>query len=132
ALIGAVSGWLLAQGLSRSLVAFLTTEGNPLLLNLNLDWRIFLFTAGLGILTCALFGLVPAIRGTKNPPNAALKSGGRGMTESRQRFGFRPALVVSEVALSPLLVVVALEFSLSLAKLMTFDTCFEQQFLLIT
>ena len=131
ALIGAVSGWLLAQGLSRSLVAFLTTEGNPLLLNLKLDWRIFLFTAGLGILTCALFGLVPAIRGTKNSPNAALKSGGRGMTESRQRFGFRRALVVSQVALSLLLVVGALVFSLSLAKLMTLDAGFEQEGVLI-
>src|SRR5437667_2176136 len=131
ALIGAASGWLLAQGLSRFLVAFLTTEGNPLLLNLNLDCRIFLFTAGMGILTFALFGLVPAIRGTKNSHSAALKSGGRGMTGSRQRFGFRRALVVSQVALSLLLVVGALLFSLSLAKLMTLDAGFEQERVLI-
>ncbi|MGH7968283.1 MAG: FtsX-like permease family protein, partial [Limisphaerales bacterium] len=105
--------------------------GNPLLLDLNLDWRIFLFTAGLGILTCILFGLVPAIRATKNSPSAALKSGGRGMTASRQRFGLRRALVVSQVALSLLLVVGALLFSVSLGKLMSLDPGFKQESLLI-
>ena len=53
------------------------------------------------------------------------------MTESRQRFGFRRALVVSQVALSLLLVVGALVFSLSLAKLMTLDAGFEQEGVLI-
>jgi len=131
AFIGAALGWLLAQGLSRFLVTFLTTQGNPLLLDLNLDWRIFLFTAGLGILTCTLFGLAPAIRGTKNSPSAALKSGGRGMTASRERFGLRRGLVVSQVALSLLLVVGALLFSLSLRKLMTLDPGFKQEGILI-
>jgi len=129
--VGAFFGWLLAQGLSRFLIAFLTTAGNPILLNLSLDWRVFLFTTGMGMLTCALFGLAPAISGAKNSPGAALKAGGRGTTASRRRLGFRRALVISQVALSLLLVVGALLFSLSLGKLVALDAGFTQQGVLI-
>jgi predicted permease len=131
ACVGAFFGWLLAQGLSRFLIAFLTTAGNPILLNLSLDWRVFLFTVAMGMLTCALFGLVPAISGAKNPPGAALKAGGRGMTAGRHRLRFRRALVISQVAFSLLLVVGALLFSLSLGKLMALDAGFTQQGVLI-
>src|SRR5437762_9783489 len=128
---GATLGWLLARLLSQFLVAFLSTEGNSLFVDLNLDWRVFAFTNGLAGLTCTLFGLMLALRGTRTSPSAALKAGGRGMTASRERFGLRRALVVSQVALSLLLVVGALLFSLSLRKLMTLDPGFRQEGILI-
>ena len=128
---GATLGWLLARLLSQFLVAFLSTEGNSLFVDLNLDWRVFAFTNGLAGLTCTLFGLMPALRGTRTSPSVALKAGGRGMTASRERFGLRRALVVSQVALSLLLVVSALLFSLSLRNLMTLDAGFQQDGVLI-
>ncbi|PYJ99499.1 MAG: hypothetical protein DME23_09395 [Verrucomicrobia bacterium] len=131
AAVGAALGGLLARMLSQFLVAFLSTEGNSLFLDLHLDWRVFAFTTGLAGMTCTLFGLVPALRGTRTSPSAALKAGARGMTASRERFGLRRALVVSQVALSLLLVVSALLFSLSLRNLMTLDAGFQQEGVLI-
>jgi predicted permease len=131
ALVGAILGWLLARMLSQFLVAFLSTEGNSLFVDLHLDWRVLAFTTGLTGLTCTLFGLMPALRGTRSSPSTALKSIGRGMTASRERFGLRKALVVSQVALSLLLVVSALLFSLSLRNLMTLDAGFQQEGVLI-
>src|ERR1051326_9047144 len=54
--IGAVAGILLAQGLTRALVAFLSTQFRSVTLDLGLDWRVLGFTAAVAILTCLLFG----------------------------------------------------------------------------
>ncbi len=44
----------------------------------------FAFTTALAILTCILFGLVPAMRATRTDPAAAMKAAGRGLTADRQ------------------------------------------------
>jgi predicted permease len=54
------------------------------------------------------------------------------MTASRERFGLRRALVVTQVALSLVLVVCGVLFSRSLAKLLTVDAGFAQDAMLIT
>ena len=74
AAIGAACGALLAQFLSSYLVRFLTTTDNPLYVDLGTDWRIFGFTAALAILTCLLFGLMPALRATRANPGALMKA----------------------------------------------------------
>src|SRR6185295_17117454 len=93
-------GAVLAQWLSRFLVNFLTTESTPIFVDLVLDWRIFGFTALLAVVTCLAFGLMPALRVTGTSPGAAMKAGSRGSSDSRERFGLRRALVVTQVALS--------------------------------
>lgn len=124
AVIGAGLGALLAQSLSRFLVSFL---GNAVFLELGLDWRVLGFAAALAMLTCVLFGLMPAVRAARIEPGAAMKAGGRGLTAGRQRFGLRRALVVVQVALSLVLVAGALLFTRSLNKLLTVDTGFRQE-----
>ena len=126
AAVGAAMGAVVAQALSRLLVAFLSTSADLVFLDLTPDWRMLSFTAGLAVLTCLLFGLAPAIRATRMEPGALMKSGGRGLTASRERFSLRRALVVAQVALSLVLVAGALLFSRSLGKLMTVDTGFRQ------
>ncbi len=126
AAVGAAIGVGLAQALSRLLVAFLSTSADPVFLDLSPDWRMLGFAAGLAVLTCLLFGLAPAIRATRMEPGAVMKSGGRGMTASRERFSLRRVLVVAQVALSLVLVAGALLFSRSLGKLLTVDTGFRQ------
>ena len=101
-------------------------------MDLRPDWRVLGFTAGLAVLTCVLFGLAPALRATRASPGAVLKSAGRGMTASRERFGLRRMLVVSQVALSLVLLVGALLFVRSLRKLLTLDAGFHQDGILIT
>ncbi len=128
---GAALGAGLAQALSRFLVAFLSTSADPVFLDLTPDWRVLGFAAGLAVLTCLLFGLAPAIRATRMEPGAVMKAGGRGMTAGRDRFSLRRALVVAQVALSLVLVAGALLFSRSLGKLLTVDTGFRQEGVLI-
>jgi predicted lysophospholipase L1 biosynthesis ABC-type transport system permease subunit len=126
AAIGAGGGVLIAQWFSRSLVAFLSTNDGPLFVDLPLDWRVFAFTASVAVAACLLFGLTPAIRATRTSPGATMKAGSRGMTDGRERFGVRRALVVLQVALSLVLVVGALLFARSLRNLTAMDPGFRQ------
>jgi putative ABC transport system permease protein len=60
-----------------------------------------------------------------------MKGSGRGLTAGHERFGLRRALVISQVALSLVLLVGALLFVGSLRKLTTLDAGFRQDGLLI-
>ena len=119
--IGALLGALLAHLLSRGLVLFLSSGGEQLNIPLGVDWRVFGFTAALALVTCLLFGLAPAIRATKTALVDAMR-GGRGSTSTSERSGLRRALVVSQIALSFVLLVGALLFGQSLRNLLTTET----------
>ena len=125
--VGAVLGAVLAQALSRLLVAFLSTSADPVFLDLAPDWRVLGFITGLAVATCFLFGLTPAIRITRRQPGATISASGRGMSATRERFTLRRALTVVQVALSLVLVAGALLFSRSLAKILTIDLGFRDE-----
>jgi putative ABC transport system permease protein len=127
AVLGAGLGVAMAQALSRGLLSFLSTPGNPIFVGLALDWRTLGFTAALAILTCMLFGLAPALGATRQSPAAVMRAGGRGMTAGRQRFGLRRALVSTQVALSLVLLVGALLFVRSLQGLLNVDAGFQAE-----
>ncbi len=74
---------------------------------------------------------MPALKATKAAPNEALKAGGRGMTASREKFGLRRVLVVSQVALSLVLLVGALLFVRSLRNLYSLNPGFNEDGVLI-
>ncbi|HKV33427.1 MAG TPA: ABC transporter permease, partial [Pyrinomonadaceae bacterium] len=125
--VGAVLGAVLAQALSRLLVAFLSTAADPVFLDLAPDWRVLGFITALAVATCLLFGLTPAIRITRRQPGATISASGRGMSATRERFTLRRALTVAQVALSLVLVASALLFSRSLAKILTIDLGFRDE-----
>ena len=131
AIAGAVCGGLLAAVLSRFLIAFISTSNNPIFLDMPMDWRVLGFAAGLAILTTILFGLVPALRSGRVPAGSVLKTGGRGTTAGRERFRLQRILVASQVALSLVLLAGALLFARSLQNLMTRDTGFQQDGVLV-
>lgn len=130
-LAGAVTGVLLANALSRALVAYLNTQSDSVSLDFKLDWRLFAFLLGISLLTCLLFGLAAALRASRTAPGAAMKTGGRGMTAGRGRLGFRGALVVSQVALSLVLLFSALLFTQSLRNLLVNDPGFQTKGVLV-
>lgn len=71
----------------------------------GLDWRVLLFTTVLSLATGVIFGLIPAIQGSKADLTATLKeTGGRSGTGFRQNKT-RSILVVVEVALALTLLV---------------------------
>ena len=132
AVVGATLGFALAAAFSRSLVRLISTENNQLQLNLSVDWSVLAFVAAIAILTCAIFGLAPAFRSSRAEPGAALKTGSRGMTAGTERFSFQRMLVVSQIAVSLVLLVGALLFVRSFRNLMTVDPGFREKDILIT
>ncbi|MBO0858932.1 MAG: ABC transporter permease [Chloracidobacterium sp.] len=123
---GAAIGAGLARLISRALISFLSAEGHILRLDLSSDWRVLTFTASIAILTCIVFGIAPAIRASQIEPVAAMRSGGRGLT-NRERFSFQRIFVIGQIAISLALLVGALLFVRSYRNLITLDAGFRQK-----
>ena len=126
AVIGAALGSGVAGVLSGAVVSFVSTDANPLYLELGSDWRVLAFTAAVAILTCLGCGLAPALRSSRAEPASALKAGGRTIAGGRERFSFQNLLVVTQVAVSLVLVVGALLFVRSFRNLVTLDAGIRQ------
>jgi len=101
--VGGVPGFLLAIWGTRTLVA-LAPEGIPRVGEVSVDLRVFGFAALLTLGTAMLFGLAPAVGLSDRGGGLALTSQ-RGRTADRRRTRLRDLVVVSEVALSLLLLV---------------------------
>ncbi len=119
-LIGAAVGIGLAALLSRLLVKSISTDGS-VDLSVSTDWRVLLFTVAVATVTCLVFGIVPALRATAAEPVSAMKTGGRGMTGSRERFSLQRFMVVAQISVSLVLLVGALLFVRSFYNLITFN-----------
>ena len=115
--LGAALGLAIAHVAGRALIAFLTTQDQPIVLALGFDRNLFAFTTGLAVLTCLLFGVAPAIKATSTPPAAAM-SGARGTAQVAERHRLRRGLVVAQVALSLVLLCGALLFAQTLRNLL--------------
>ena len=102
--IGGALGLLLAWWGIDLLVA-LAPDGTPRLDEIKLDASVFGFTLVISLLTGVLFGLAPAMQSSRPDLNEALKEGGRGSTEGARRNRLRSALVITEVALTLVLMV---------------------------
>jgi putative ABC transport system permease protein len=79
----------------------------PELSGIELDVRVLAFTGGLSLLTAIIFSLAPAMNVSVDNLGESLKEGGRGSGSSVGRRGVRQFLVVSEIALSVVLLVCA-------------------------
>jgi predicted permease len=117
---GAALGVALAQFLGRVLVWQISSEGNAVNLQMATDWRVLFFATAVAVLTCILFGIVPGLRATRTEPLAAMKSGGR-TTAGRERLSLQQFMVVTQIAISLVLLVGALLFVRSFRNLMTCD-----------
>ena len=102
--LGAAAGLLVAFWGSRALVAMLSTRTSQVALDLSMDWRVFTFTAAVGVLTGLVFGVVPALRGTRLSPADALRDTSRGVVAGGSRLSVGHGLVALQVALSFVLV----------------------------
>ena len=101
---GAIVGLLLAVWATSFLVA-LGSESIPHLGTIGLDIRALGFTSLLAVFTGITFGLAPAIQVFKIDLNESLKEGPGKGAAGAGRGGLRSALVVSQVALSLILLV---------------------------
>src|SRR5215813_5147227 len=125
AVAGGGIGLLLAIWAVRWLVS-LSHDTIPRLNEINVDPRVAGFTLLISVATGVLFGLVPALQVSKPDITDALKESGR-TTAGVARHRLRSALVVSEVALSLVLLVGAGLLIRSFAKLNQVDPGFNPE-----
>src|SRR5258708_12532377 len=81
----------------------------PILLSIEFDWRIFLYSFGMASLAGIVVGIVPALRMARANVNTVLNTGGCGMTKGRHWM--RDTLVVLKIA-GPLVMLVVAGLSL--------------------
>jgi putative ABC transport system permease protein len=126
ALFGGVLGLLLALWGVDLLVA-LSPADMPRIAELDIDGRVLAFTFAVSLLTGVLFGLVPAFQASRPNLNETLKEGGRSAPGGGSRNRIRSLLVVSEVALSIILLAGAGLLIRSFLKLQEVDPGFNTE-----
>jgi putative ABC transport system permease protein len=96
----------------------------------RLDTGVLAFAFGVSSLAAVIFGLVPALKISRTDPNESLKSSGRGTSESVALSRTRSGLVVSEFALSVVLLTGAGLLIRSFLAIQAIDPGFEPQHVL--
>ncbi|MGB7283228.1 MAG: ABC transporter permease [Candidatus Acidiferrum sp.] len=125
-LSGALLGLAFAYWGSSLLVA-LMTQGNevPVTLNLSPDLRILTLTICIALLTGILFGLAPAWRASSQDPAAVLQQNARSLSGGASRLG--KTLIITQVALSLILLLGAGLFVRSFQLLRSIDLGFQKE-----
>src|SRR5262245_29076164 len=128
AAVGGALGLMFAMWIKDGLLT--VSEWGPSALEPKLDWRVLGFTLGLSLLTGLVFGLAPALRATKVDLTPALKDSGRSSSAASRSLLGR-GLVVTQVALSLLLLIGAGLFVRTLLNLQRADPGFNTKNLLM-
>lgn len=104
-LAGGALGLLIGYGGIQALLASGNADELPPGSMVGIDWHVMGFALALSLLTGLVFGLLPALQGSRVDLNTVLKdSGGRWGTGLRQNKA-RAALVIGEVSLAVVLLV---------------------------
>lgn len=104
AMAGTVVALVVSVWLIPALPAWLPPGPSFLRYDFRLDHRVLVTTLATCTLTVLVFGLVPAVRGSRTDLNSLIKTAG---WQPRQRFSGRNLLVVSQSTLSVVLMVAA-------------------------
>ena len=114
--MGGVAGLLLGY-LGRNVIPrLLASPSQPAVKQVDFDWRVTAFTAGLSLATGLLFGIVPALQATRCDGNTAL-NGADHATAGGHGMWFGKALVIFQIGLSTILLIGAGLFVRTLANL---------------
>ncbi len=106
ALLGGAAGIAIAYGGVQLFNQIQVPSDLPVVLSARLDDRVLFFTLAVSLVSTVLFGLTPAIRSTRSDLVPALKAADADMAGGRRLWG-RNALVVSQIAISLILLTVA-------------------------
>ena len=128
-LAGAAFGLMFARWGNLVLVRYLSTVRSTVFLDFSLDGRVLAFTTAIAVVTGLLFGVGPALRGTRASLTSAIKEGNVAHKGSRGRF--RLWIVGAQVALSLVLLVTAGLLLRSFWKLATLDIGFDRNQVLL-
>lgn len=128
--IGGVVGLLLAVWGVDVLVR-LAPSDLPRLTEIGVDGWVLGFALAVSVTTSMVFGALPALQCSSPNLRASLQEGGRAATEGRRRRRLRAGLVVSEVALSLVLVCGAALLTKSLIRLQQVELGFRPDDVLV-
>jgi macrolide transport system ATP-binding/permease protein len=104
--LAAAAGVLLAMWLMNALAASLPAfQGIRFTIDLQLDWRVLLYTSAFSFLVGLLFGLAPALQASRPDVIVNLKDGANVFAGARRQSRLRNGLIVAQVALSVVLLV---------------------------
>jgi putative ABC transport system permease protein len=123
AALGGVGGFLAAIW-GTSALSSLLSGVLPVVLDISPDRRVLVFAAGISCATAVLFGLLPMLSATRLDLLTVVKSGG-GMARGTSRIPLGRTLVVTQIAVSLVLLVAAGLFVRSLMKLRDIELGFE-------
>ena len=130
ALLGAALGVAAAWKASHLLLIMATNSPQVAAMDVSPDLRVLAFTLALTVFTALLFGTAPAIRATRLDLTGSLKQG-RGIAAPSSRVSLARTLIVTQIALSLVLLAGASLFLRSLVNLTKVDTGFNRQNVLV-
>lgn len=131
AVLGGAMGILLSIAGTHLLLALVSKGFDNLDLAIPRDYRVLAFTAAISLLTLLLFGLAPAIRGTRLDVNRTLAANARGAIGSRADVRSGRLLVIAQVAISLVLLFGATLFVRSLRNLLAQALGYDREHLLM-
>ncbi len=127
-LCGGLLGIAVAYWCGEVFPKWASSGDTPIPLSLAPDARVLVFSTVIAVLTGILFGLAPALQGTRVDPVRALKASGRGFSgDARGRgWSLKQTLVASQVALSLVLLIGAGLFLATLRNFTELDPGFDR------
>jgi predicted permease len=129
--LGGILGVLFAIWGIRFLRLLLAGGQTSFVPHAELNWNVLGVTAALSLLTGVAFGLAPAIQATRVDVLPALKEMRANRAPSRMRVSLGQVLVVSQIAMSLLLVFAAGLFVRTLSNLQSVNVGFQRENLLL-
>jgi predicted permease len=124
AVLGGALGLAIAAGALNLILANAPAD-LPRLDEVRLDGRVLGIAFALTLASAAVFGLIPAWRGSRVDPQSGLRAGGRSATESRQSGRLRALLVAIETGLCTVCLVAAGLLLNSFVRLLHVDKGFD-------
>ncbi|HKQ75250.1 MAG TPA: ABC transporter permease [Blastocatellia bacterium] len=131
ALFGSAAGLLFALWAADGLMALTPPDFRNFSPGLQLDARVLAFTLAVSMVAGALCGLFPALRASRTDLVAVLNEGGSATSGGRHRSRLQQAFVVTQVAVSLVLLVAAGLLLRSLQNSAAFDPGFKTDNLLL-
>jgi macrolide transport system ATP-binding/permease protein len=117
AVLGSAVGILIAPACINLLATtLLPPSDTPIPLDIGINQRVILLTLLVGLITSLLFGLVPALHASRTDLMLAMRDESAAAQTGSRRFGVRNILVITQIAASLLLLIVAGLFIRSLQR----------------
>jgi predicted permease len=117
AIVGGVTGLALASWTLAVIVKSIPESVGASGLTAQLDYRVLIFACAISLLTGVFFGLAPAIRATRADLQSVLKDQGASVSGGKANVRVRKSLLVSQIALTAVLLGSAGLFAHSLFNL---------------